>query len=930
MKIKQSEDNNRLPKQPSRHLKTWARWTPFFPWLILVASLFVTLQLWHSARQEAEDTLRGVFQARVDEASRRIEQRMLDYEQILAGVRGLFAASDLVERGEFRTFVAALNTEKNFPGVQSVGWVPMISAAQKQAHIAAMRREGFEGYTIQPPGERELYAVVVYVEPFSGRNMRAFGQDLYAEPIRRATINQARDLGLARISGKVRLAQEMDQRIQAGFQMALPVYKSGVPPDTLVERRVQFTGVVGSSFRMDDLMRGILGVKAFDIDIEVYDGVEISEQALMYNADGVLQGQDKSKARLQNIKKLEIAGHTWTLVAHSLPALEARLDQTKPHLIAGAGVGTGALLSLLAWLLMRGRSRALKAALEISASEAKFRSIVDTAMDAVVQMDTNGLITGWSGQASSLFGWSREEAIGRQLHLLIIPPQYREAHLQGMQHFQKTGEAPILNKRIEILALNRNNREFHVELTISMVRWEGGCEFCAFISDISDKKETDAIIWRQANFDPLTNLPNRHMFHTRLEQEILNTQRTSLKLALLFIDLDRFKEVNDTLGHNVGDQLLTEVAQRLSSSVRKSDMVARLGGDEFTIILSQLTDVSQVETVAQNILRRLAEPFTLNNEIAYVSASIGITLYPEDTDEVEQLLMNADQAMYVAKKKGRNRFSYFTPSLREEAQQRLKLINELRIALAGDQFKVYFHPIIEIKTGRIVKAEALLRWQHPQRGMAGQMEIIPIAEETGLIVEIGDWVFREAARWAARWQTLVPGGLQVGVNMSPVQFQAEGEHIEQWLAYLQELGLSGTSIVIEITEGVLLHVDGAISDILLKFRDAGVQVSIDDFGTGYSALSYLKKFDIDYLKIDLSFVRDLETDPNDRALSEAIIMMAHKLGLKVIAEGVETEGQLKLLSAAGCDYAQGYLFSKPIPPEEFEVLLRRSVEQTML
>lgn len=928
MKSTQSEANTTVPILPSNSLKAWAHWTPFFPWLVFTVSLFVTLQLWYGARQEAESALRSVFQARVDDTSRRIEQRMLDYEQVLAGVRGLFAASDKVERSEFRAFIAALNIEKNFPGVQSVGWVPIITAAQKQAHIAALRSEGFKDYTIQPPGERELYAVVVYVEPFSGRNLRAFGQDHYAEPIRRATINQARDLGLARISGKVRLAQETDQRVQAGFQMALPVYKSGVPPDTIAERRVQFTGLVGSSFRMDDLMRGILGAKAHDINIEIYDGVEISDQALMYNTDGVLHGQDKTKARLESVKSLEVAGHAWTLAAHSLPAFEAQLDQTKSHLIAGAGIGTGVLLSLLAWLLMRGRARALKAALEISASEARFRSIVDTAMDAVVQMDANGLITGWSGQAENMFGWAREEAIGRPLHTLIIPQQYREAHLQGMRHFQKTGEAPILNKRIEILALNRDNREFHVELTISVVHWEGENEFCAFISDISDKKEADAIIWRQANFDPLTNLPNRHMFHMRLEQEIQNTQRTSLKLALLFIDLDRFKEVNDTLGHNVGDLLLTEVAQRLSSSVRKSDMVARLGGDEFTIILSQLTDVSQVETVAQNILRRLTEPFTLNNETAYVSASIGITLYPEDTDEVEQLLMNADQAMYAAKKKGRNRSSYFTPSLREEAQQRLKLINDLRIALAGNQFEVYFHPIIDMKTGRIVKAEALLRWQHPQRGMAGQMEIIPIAEETGLIVEIGDWVFREAARWASRWQALAPGGLQVGVNMSPVQFQAEGEHIEEWLAYLQELGLPGTSIVIEITEGVLLHVDSAISDILLKFRDAGIQVSIDDFGTGYSALSYLKQFDIDYLKIDLSFVRDLETDPNDRALSEAIIMMAHKLGLKVIAEGVETEGQLKLLSTAGCDYAQGYLFSKPIPPEEFEALLRQSLEQT--
>ena len=224
MKTKQSKDNNVLAKLASRNLHAWARWTPFLPWLVLAVSLFVTLQLWHSARQEAEDSLRGVFQARVDEASRGIEQRMLDYEQVLAGVRGLFAASDSVERSEFRAFVAALNIEKNFPGIQSVGWVPTITAAQKADHIAAMRREGFKDHSILPAGERELYAVVVYVEPFSGRNMRAFGQDHYAEPIRRAGINQARDSGLAGISGKVRLAQETDQRVQAGFQMALPMY----------------------------------------------------------------------------------------------------------------------------------------------------------------------------------------------------------------------------------------------------------------------------------------------------------------------------------------------------------------------------------------------------------------------------------------------------------------------------------------------------------------------------------------------------------------------------------------------------------------------------------------------------------------------------------------------------------------------------------
>ena len=915
---------------PKPKLESWARWTGWMPWMVFAISLIVTWQLWVVARYEAERNLYNEFQAHVDHSSRRITQRMLDYEQVLAGVRGLFAASPNVSRDEFRAFVAALNIEKSFPGVQSVGWVKMMPHAQKAEHIAATQREGFSDYTVLPLGDRALYAVVVYVEPFVGRNTRAFGRDHYADPVRRLTINEARDTGKVRVSGKVRLAQEIDQRGQAGFQMAMPVYQTGVPPATLAERRKQFLGLVGSSFRIDDLMDGILGTYPLDngVDIEIYDGKTVSEASLMHNTDQVIQGPYPIKSGFRIIQPLKIAGHDWTLVAHSLPGFASRLDNTESQLIAGAGVGTGVLLGLLAWLVLRGRARALKAALEISASEAKLRSIVETAMDAVVQMDAEGNITGWSGSATKIFGWSREEALGHPLHTLIIPVQYREPHLHGMAHFQKTGEAPILNKPIETLALRRNGSEFHVELAISMVSWEGKSEFCAFISDITQKKEADAMIRHQANYDPLTKLPNRHMFHVHLKHELRNAQRSRLALALMFIDLDRFKEVNDTLGHNIGDQLLAEVAQRLSASVRISDIVARLGGDEFTIILPQLTDPAQVEVVAQNILRRLGEPFTLNNETAHISASIGITLYPEDSDDVEQLLMNADQAMYVAKRKGRNRFSYFTPSLKAEAQQRLKMINDMRVALAEKQFAVYFHPIIDIKTGKIVKAEALLRWQHPQLGMADEMHIIPLAEETGLIVEIGDWIFHEAARWASRWQSLAPEGLQIGINMSPVQFQAEDGHVEKWLNYLHELGLSGKHIVIEITEGVLLHVDSAISEILLKFRNAGVQISIDDFGTGYSSLSYLKKFDIDYLKIDLSFIRDLETDPNDRALSEAIIMIAHKLDLKVIAEGVETEGQLKLLAAADCDYAQGYLYTKPIPPEEFEALIRRSYGQS--
>jgi EAL domain-containing protein (putative c-di-GMP-specific phosphodiesterase class I) len=284
-------------------------------------------------------------------------------------------------------------------------------------------------------------------------------------------------------------------------------------------------------------------------------------------------------------------------------------------------------------------------------------------------------------------------------------------------------------------------------------------------------------------------------------------------------------------------------------------------------------------------------------------------------------MKNADQAMYVAKNKGRNRFSYFTAELQDIAQKRLRLSNDLRGAPDAGQFSVHFQPIIELNSGRIHKAEALIRWAHPERGMVSPAEFIPLAEETGLIEEMGGWIFKESARWASVWSKRYRKNCQISVNMSPVQFQQGGKVCDEWSEYLSDLGLSGMNIVIEITEGLLLNAEPEVVDTLLKFRDAGIQVAVDDFGTGYSSLSYLKKFDIDYLKIDQSFVSNLETDPDNMALSEAIIVMAHKLGLKVIAEGVETEGQRNLLAAAGCDYAQGYLFSKSVPPEEFEKLL---------
>ena len=557
-------------------------------------------------------------------------------------------------------------------------------------------------------------------------------------------------------------------------------------------------------------------------------------------------------------------------------------------------------------------------------AETRLRSTIDNALDAVVQMNAEGIVKGWNNQAVNIFGWTREAAVGRALHEIIISPQYRENLAQGMKQYLLTGQGPLLNSRIEITGLHRDGHEFPVELAITAINVEGQHEFSAFIRDITSKKESEELIWKQANFDKVTNLPNRHMFHDRLEQEIKKTHRDGLPMALLFIDLDLFKEINDTLGHDKGDILLLETSRRITSCIRETDTVARLGGDEFTVILTEVKDSANVERITQSILKILTAPFQLGDDVVYITASIGITVCPGDADTVEELLRNADQAMYVAKNQGRNQSSYFTPALQEAAQERRHLTHDLRGALAANQFILYFQPIINLGTGRIRKAEALLRWQHPERGLINPMDFILLAEETGLIHEIGDWVFKESAQWAKRWSGIFTSDFQISVNVSPVQFLSEELSCDAWVAHLRSIGLAGQNIVIEITEGLLLKAASGVTDKLLKFRDAGIQVAIDDFGTGYSSLSYLKKFDIDYLKIDKSFVDNLETDANDMALSEAIIVMAHKLGLKVIAEGVETEVQCKLLINAGCDYAQGHLFSEAVHPDQFEEMLKSS------
>lgn len=545
-------------------------------------------------------------------------------------------------------------------------------------------------------------------------------------------------------------------------------------------------------------------------------------------------------------------------------------------------------------------------------------TVFNSVDEGVIVTDRDNRIMAVNPAFTTITGFVIDDVIGRNPAMFasgISPPTlYQEMWQHLQQHGQWTGE----------LANQRKNGEIYIEwLSIKLVRNDRGqiTHHVGVFSDITEKKKSEHLIWEQANFDALTKLANRHMLQDRLQQEIKKSRRDNLALALLIIDLDRFKEVNDTLGHDMGDVLLVEASQRIAACVRTSDTVARLGGDEFVIILAGLDDVGCVDRIARSLVQSLVQPFRLGTEEAYISASIGIALYPTDANDIESLLKHADQAMYVSKNAGRNRFSYFAAGMQEAAQTRRRLTNDLRVALENNQFKVFYQPIVELASGRIYKAEALIRWQHPVRGLVSPAQFIPLAEESGLIIDIGDWVFREAARQAKRWRDIHDPNFQISVNKSPVQFRNDGGPYRSWFSYLKDLNLRGQGIVIEITEGLLMNVEKNVTEKLLAFRDAGIQVSLDDFGTGYSSLSYLKKFDIDYLKIDQSFVSNMESDRDNLTLCESMILMAHKLGLQVIAEGVEQESQRALLAEAGCDFAQGYLFSRPVAAEEFEMLL---------
>jgi diguanylate cyclase (GGDEF)-like protein len=441
-----------------------------------------------------------------------------------------------------------------------------------------------------------------------------------------------------------------------------------------------------------------------------------------------------------------------------------------------------------------------------------------------------------------------------------------------------------------------------------------------FIAIAIERKNAEERIHYLAHFDALSGLPNRETLEDRAQYLMSLAKRNNDFLAIMFLDLDHFKDINDSLGHSVGDILLTQVATRLRSMLREEDTLSRLGGDEFIFLLPS-TDATGAAQVAQKLIAEVAQPYEIEQYELIITASIGIAIYPNDGASFEMLSKSADIAMYCAKQESRNAFRFFTSEMEANSARNLQLVNALRYAQSRNQLELYYQPQIALESGQVVGAEALLRWKHPELGFVSPAEFIQLAEETGLILPIGEWVLREAAKQAKTWVDKGLSHLLMAVNLSAVQFrQADLPHLIT--SILEETGLPPEHLELELTEGVAMHNPLAAIEVMNNLYNLGIRMSIDDFGTGYSSLNYLKKFKVYKLKIDQSFVRDINSDPEDRALVAAIISMASSLGMRTIAEGVETVEQKQYLIEKGCDEVQGYLYSKPLPADEFEAWVR--------
>ena len=1028
-----------------------ARWLSqrhsLIAWLILALGLALSIALMIGARKQVEQEARYLFEADARDVLYRVQTEIGSYEEVLVGLSAFLGSKENVSRTEFRRYVEGLDLNKRFPGFDGLNYAQAVRRDELQRFQERIRKDtslvpqGFPDFSVKPPGLRDDYHVIVFIEPWE-LSPGAFGRDMLPVPGVTESIARLRDTGEISTSGRLVQIPGSEKKRLA---MRLAVYRVGAQLDSIPARRAAFVGSVGAGYRLAEVMRAaVSGDQLLHMRFRLFDremggkAAGIAEDRLLFDSAELVPSSAGTKIPgLQDTGQLElrqnfpVGGRTWQIQFTAPMQRTGFIGQVLPWLMLAGGLVTTALLFGLfsSFAGSRRRAEALARAItgDLRESETSLAEAERMARLGNWSLDLRDGRMRWSGEAVRLLGLHAEhppvdlqaffdhvhaedrervrQAIGDCRHhsksfdiehRIIVDGAERWVHGLGESRVAKNGRVEFIRGTImdiseRKLGARRKELESALARLFAAARptaetmtevLNAICAECGFVSGrywvgdagadavgaitlplVADQTHlgTIALFGRDAGslhpellkllegvvaqvaqylmrrraqddfnhlatHDALTGLPNRLLFGEQASTAIARSESKQRGLAVLLIDLDRFKNVNDTLGHGAGDAVLKSCSQRLARCLRDSDLIARISGDEFAVLVEPCAHPAAAIAVARKILSALERPLIIQGHEIVLTGSVGISMYHEDGRDVETLLKHADIAMFRAKENGRNNYQFYSAQMNPHSLQRLSLESALRRALERKEFELHYQPKYDLKSGEITGVEALLRWRHAELGNVPPARFIPIAEETGLIEPIGAWVLQEACAQAHRWQQQGLQGVRVAVNLSARQFRNQklGRDITRCLL---ETGLDPRLLELELTESMVMQDPEQAAAMLNELKSLGLTLSIDDFGTGYSSLAYLKRFPIDSVKVDRSFVKDIPGDAEDVAIVEAVIALAHSLRLRVVAEGVETEEQQAHLKKIGCDEMQGYLKSKPLPAGEATRFLEANIRK---
>ena len=884
---------------------------------VLAAGLTFTAVSYRITRGNEAAARQARFTLYATQVANTIDARFAQYLALLDSSAGLFVASRDVGRQEWRAFSDSLSLASKYPGISSLEFLSYVPNERLASFLAAIRADGAPDFTIRPAGVRSFYCPITYVAPPEPGNFTQGFDPCLVSRAGAKVLMQARDTGESTLSAPLKLT-DAKQVSHRGVVAVRPLYRAQMDISTVAGRHAALYGWVAETLPVDTLVQDVLPASLV-MNLDVRDaGVPGAEGALFSRGD--MQEQDPwwMVARISSsyTATIDLGGRRWVL------------DFTEPSSIGLAALFTvlaGVMVTLPLTLLVLNlgltRSRALRLAARMTVSlreqQQLLTSITGNISDGIYRSTPDKGMVYANDALARMFGY----ASAAELMSVAGPILY--ANPRRRQELERLLDDKGQYHNEEVEYQRKDGSRFYGANSAITVKGADGVPlyFDGVIADITDRKRAEQQVYQLAHYDSLTGLPNRALLRDRLGQAIYDARRRDARLAVLFLDLDSFKTVNDSLGHETGDKLLQAVATRLRENMRDSDTISRQGGDEFLLILRDVADAHAVAHFAEKLLEVVALAYNVGEYELHITPSIGISLFPDDATDIDGLIRNADAAMYQAKENGRFSYQFFTQEMNSRAYERLSLESSLRLGIQRSEFALHYQPQVDLQSGRIVGVEALLRWHSPGKEPVTPAVFVPVLESSGMIGEVGEWVLREACRQNRDWQRQGLPKMPVAVNLSAIQFNRRNM-ADMIAGILNETGLDPQYLELEFTESAVMRDTRDIGNTIRRLGELGVRLALDDFGTGYSSLSYLRRFHLDKIKIDQSFVRDISLDPDDAAITVAIIGMAQNLKVAVVAEGVETREQGEFLRSHGCDAMQGYYFSKPLTAEAFVALLR--------